>query len=147
MKLSDNRDLMDFIENSPASTLAVPLDYDGSVHVAPMVFYNTFEPLDFYFVTARDSVKFTMLHTHSQINAALVVGTEKDTPYSVQMRGTLEEVDPDENKKIIDDYYEKRGNRNDPVDDPENCLIKFTPTWARYTDYSEGYDKYELDLK
>ncbi|MFI5275608.1 MAG: hypothetical protein ACHQT5_02170, partial [Candidatus Saccharimonadales bacterium] len=78
--------------------------------------------------------------------AALAIGTEKGTPFTVQLRGSLEAIDPAGHKQIVSAYYQKRGNRRDDLNDPNNSLIMFTPTWGRFTDYAKGYDRFFLDL-
>jgi len=62
------------------------------------------------------------------------------------MRGTLFEAEPKDNQNALDNYYRKRGNTNDNISDPDNCLLVFMPKWARYTDYQQGYERHYLDL-
>jgi hypothetical protein len=62
------------------------------------------------------------------------------------MRGKLKEIDPNDNKNIIDEYYKKLNNHTDDINNPSSCLLVFTPDWARFTDYAKGYDRHFLDL-
>lgn len=146
MKLKDYPPLQDFLIHHLAATIAVPIDHNGSLHAASLLYANSTEPLEFFFVTSRDSEKYSLLKTKDNIPCAVVIGTEKDTPFTIQMRGKLKEIDPQEYGVQINAYYEKRGNRHDDINNPDNCLLKFTPTWARFTDYSKGYKRYLLDI-
>ena len=144
--LSNHSKLKDFLSSHFAGTLAVPIDTEGTLHAAAIMYWHSPTPLRFYFVTSRETEKCTLLKTQSEVQAAYVVGTEKDTPYSVQLRGTLHEIDPEDHPAIVESYYQKRDNRHDDVSDPANCLLEFIPGWGRFTDYSQGYDRYFLDL-
>lgn len=147
MKLIDYPSLAEFISQHPTATIAVPIDNNGTIHAASLLYANNTEPLEFYFVTARDSEKYTLLKTTNSITCAVVVGTEKETPFTLQMRGELGEIDPLEYEGQVKAYYQKRGNHRDDINKPGTCLLRFTPTWARFTDYSKGYERYFLDIK
>lgn len=43
-------------------------------------------------------------------------------------------------------YYQKRGNHYDDIADEKNMCLVFTPTWARFTDYSQGHDRHLLTV-
>lgn len=146
VKLTDHPQLADFLSAQTAATLAVPIDANGAVHAASLLYWHSLSPLRFYFVTAETTEKFTLLRTQPSIPAALVIGTDKGTPFTVQLRGTLAVIDPKKNLNIVDAYYQKRGNRSDDIDDPKNHLLLFTPTWGRFTDYAKGYAHFFLDL-
>jgi general stress protein 26 len=138
--------LADFLQSQPAATMAVPIDDGGTPHIASLLYWHTPNPLKFYFVTSKQSEKAKQLATHQQISAAAVVGTVKDTPFTLQMRGQLKIIDPLKHQMPVEQYYRKRGNRKDDLADPSNCLLEFTPTWARFTDYSLGYAQTQLTL-
>jgi general stress protein 26 len=146
VKLSDYPSLANYLSTQKAATIAVPIDENGTIHAASLLYWNSLDPLRFYFVTSRESEKYTLLETEKSINCAVVVGTEKGTPFTLQMRGTMQEVDPNEHKEIVESYYTKRGNHQDDIDAPDTCLLEFIPSWARFTDYLKGYDTHELEL-
>lgn len=146
IKLTDHPNLANFLLAQTAATLAVPIDSSGAVHAASLLYWHSPTPLRIYFVTAKTTEKYTLLHTKPSIPAALVIGTEKGTPFTVQLRGTVNAIDPKKNLDIVDAYYQKRGNRSDDIGDPNNSLLRFTPTWGRFTDYATGYDQFFLDL-
>ena len=138
--------LADFLISHKTLTMANSIDKKGTIHAAAMLYFCTIDPLKFYLITSRNTDKYNLLKTHKSIQCAVVVGTEKGTPYSIQMRGDLQEIETSNNKKIIKDYYKKSNNKYDDINDPMNCLLEFTPTWARYLDYSNGCNKYYLNL-
>jgi general stress protein 26 len=146
VKLSDRSKLVDFLNSHEALTMANPIDNEGTLHASAMLYYCTVDPLRFYFVTARDTDKCKPLKANKILQCAIVVGTERHTPFSIQMRGYVKEVKTSDNKGVIDGYYKKLKNHYDDVNDPANVLLEYTPTWARFTDYSEGYNRYYLDL-
>lgn len=147
MTLAEYPTLDAFLQKCLAATIAVPIDQEGTIHAASLLYWNKSEPLELYFVTSRSSEKFQLLEHEAEIRCAAVVGTEKHTPFSLQMRGTIKEVDPTSYSSELEAYYEKRGNHDDDISSPDSCLLKFTPDWARFTDYSKGYDKKFLELE
>jgi general stress protein 26 len=146
VKLSGQQRLRSFLHEAKAATLAVPINDAGTIHAASLLYVHDDDPLKFYFISSKSTEKYTLLHKKSSIPAALVIGTEKGTPFTVQLHGLLESVDPAENADVLEKYYEKRGNRGDDITDPNNSLLLFTPNWGRFTDYANGYDQYLLDL-
>ncbi len=146
MKINEHSGLSEFINTHLACTIAVPIDTERTVHIASLVYWNSNEPLEFYFVTSRQSEKYKLLKKQKEINCAVVVGTENGTPYTLQMRGKVAEVSPAEHAEQIDAYHEKRGNKHDNLGSAGMCLLRFIPTWARFTDYSRGYDEQFLDV-
>lgn len=146
VRLSDYPSLVDFLSKHLAATIAVPVDEAGTIHAASLLYWNSDNPFRFYFVTSRDSEKYGLLKSQESVNCAVVIGTEKDTPFTLQMRGSIQEVEPKNNKDAVDNYYQKRGNRHDDIEALDTCLLEFTPIWARFTDYSKGYTRKMLDI-
>lgn len=136
-----------FLSSQAAGVLAVPIDQKGTLHAAAILYWHSPKPLRFYFVTAKSSEKLTLLTDDNYLPAAFVVGTDKGTTFTVQLRGRLHQIEPETNKKIVDSYYKKRSNHNDDIKDPDNCLLEFIPNWARFTDYSKDLEKCILDLR
>jgi len=146
MKLADHMQLRAFISEHTTATLAVSIDDNGTIHAASLLYVHSENPFRLYFVTAKTTEKYRLLHTKPSIPAAVVIGTEKGTPFTVQLRGLLQTVDPAHNTNIIEKYYEKRGNRGDDIADSKNSLLMFIPRWGRYTDYAKGYEQSLLEL-
>lgn len=146
VKLSDHQKLRSFLQSEKAATLAVPIDDAGTVHAASLLYVHDENPLRLYFITGKSTEKYTLLRSQNSIPAAIVIGTEKGTPFTVQLRGSVQAVDPTTYATIVDRYYQKRGNRGDDIADKTNGLLVFIPQWARFTDYAKGYDQYMLAL-
>lgn len=146
VKIATHSQLRSFLANQTAATLAVPINDAGEIHAASLLYVHDDQPLRIYFVTAKTSEKYALLHTKQSIPAALVIGTEKGTPFTVQLRGTLQTLDPTINTEVVTRYYQKRGNKGDSLTDPTNCLLVFIPQWGRFTDYATGYNQYRLNL-
>lgn len=141
-KLADYPSLAHFLQNEKAATIAVPINDQGDLHAATLLFWNSDDPLVFYFVTGRHTEKARLLKIRKQIPCAVVVGTQKGTDFTLQMRGTLHEG----TAKDLELYYEKRGNRFDDVNDPKNMCLVFRPSWARFTDYNKDYARFMLEV-
>jgi general stress protein 26 len=146
MKIAELSSLIKFLENQKAATIAVPIDDNGNIHAASLVFWNSIQPFSFFFITSRNSEKYTLMKDGNKIPCAVVLGTEKGTDFTLQMRGSIQEVVPEDYSRQVDAYYRKRGNRQDDITESETCLLQFVPTWARYTDYSKGYNREFIDL-
>lgn len=146
VKLIDHQPLQTFLSKQSAATLAVPIDNAGTIHAASLLYVHDKDPLRIYFVTGKATQKYTLLQRKHSIPAALVIGTEKGTPFTVQLRGTLQALDATEHGNITKQYYQKRSNRGDDIADPNNSLLVFIPSWGRFTDYAKGYDQYLLNL-
>lgn len=146
MKLKEYPALITFLETHLTATIAVPLDDKGTLHAASLLYWNNVEPFELYFVTSRNSEKARLLKTHNDIQCAVVIGTEKNTSFTLQMRGKITEVSPDDYTNETEAYYKKRGNRHDDITNDDTCLLKFVPNWARFTDYEKGYKREFLDI-
>lgn len=62
------------------------------------------------------------------------------------MRGEFCIVDSTQHGQDLESYYKKHSKRVDDIDEPDNVLLQFTPTWARFTDYAKGWGHHFLDL-
>lgn len=145
-KLVDCPELQKFLREEPAAIIATTIDDEGTIHAAALLYWHDENPLRFYFVTSKNTEKCKLLLQRASLPAACVVGTARGVDITLQMRGILAIADKDEFKAELDKYYEKRGNYNDDIIDPENVLLQFTPNWARYTDYTKGYEHRMLDV-
>lgn len=147
VRLNEHVALKEFLERSRAITIAVPIDAAGTIHAASLQYWFTAKPPEFYFVTFRGSEKCRLLKPKLSLPCAAVVGTEIGVIFTVQMRGSVRIVEPSENEEQVAAYYKKRGDRALDLDDPAMCLLKFTPNWIRYKDYSQGYDSHFIDVE
>jgi uncharacterized protein YhbP (UPF0306 family) len=136
--------VLEFVAVEPVATLALPIDERGGIHAASLVFWLDPEDCSVYFVTGRKTEKCRLLLNKTEVLATCVIGTTKGTPFSLQMRGRATIADHGEYSAVVAEYYRKRGNRNDDIDDPENVLLRFAPTWLRVTDYTEGLPKWRV---
>jgi len=147
-RLAQREDLAQFLTEERALTIAVPIDEAGTIHAASLLYWHQAEPLRFYVVTSLRTEKCRLLKTQSEVQAACVVGTVKDVPFTLQMRGKLRVCASEGMDEVIEAYYAKRGSRDmDVVGQDDYVLLEFRPEWARFTDYGEGYDcQYQLEL-
>jgi uncharacterized protein YhbP (UPF0306 family) len=147
MKLANYPKLAKFLNDEIIAVISMPVDEQGTLHIATLHYSHNPEPLQFYFVTGRDTEKCTLLKQKASVQAACVVGTTRGVPFTVQMRGELRIVEPKDRKEAVAAYQQKRHSRNDDLADGKNVLLEFTPSWARFTDFAEGWEAHHfLDL-
>jgi hypothetical protein len=79
------------------------------------------------------------------VQAAIACGFEKELSYSLQMRGRLEVFNPESNPHAANEYA-GRASQLDIINDPENAMVVFIPSWARYTDRANGYITHQITL-
>jgi regulatory protein len=139
--------VLEFVAVEPAATLALPIDDEGGIHAASLVFWLDPEDSSVYFITGRKTEKCRSILKQTEVQAACVIGTTKGTPFSLQMRGRATIADPAEYSAVVEEYYRKRGNRNDDIGDPGNVLLRFAPTWLRITEYTEELEGFKKASK
>lgn len=145
IRLSERQDVVDFLKQEPVGVVAVQINKEGDLHTAPLHYWSSFNPLEFYFVTGKDSEKCALLKKEPA-KAAMAVGTVKGVSLSVQMRGQMEIVDKKKYNKQAKAYYTKRQGLKDDLSKDTMVLLKFTPNWARFTDFSDGWKPIFIDL-
>jgi uncharacterized protein YhbP (UPF0306 family) len=143
--LKDEPQLADFIRHEQSGVLSIVIDSVGTVHNAAITYWHQENPLKFYYITDRNSEKCKMLLTGNERNAGFVVGTVIDTPFTLQLRGKCKIVDKNKHSDIINGYIKKRGNDHG-IKNSEKVLIEFKPDWARFTDYSKGWQTHMIKL-
>ena len=146
MTLSDYPTLQAFLEHEAAGTIAVPIDDAGTLHIATMHYVHMTDPLRFYFATSSKSEKCRLLNEQPEVIAACSVGTYVGTPFTLQMRGHARLLQMADHPDIIEKYFTKRQSSNKNVEGSDSVLVEFTPNWARFTDFSKGWDTTMLDL-
>jgi general stress protein 26 len=145
----DNPKLAEFLNREPVAVVSVSIDEIGTPHAATLGYWHKSDPLSFFFVTNKNSQKCRLLNQKKELPAACVVGTYMGTEFTLQMRGTLRVLDKDNYREEIDRYCEKRGKRREELKDladPDGVLLRFTPNWARYVDFSQGWGQHFLEL-
>jgi uncharacterized protein YhbP (UPF0306 family) len=146
MKLVDAEGLRNFLNTSIVATLAVPVDTDGTLHIATLHYFHQEEPLTFWFVTQRGSEKCKLLTQQDSVKAACTIGTVPGLPYNVQMRGEAKLLELADNPEIMELYYQKRGSKNRNVEGEGAVIVQFTPDWARFNDFAKGWGSTMLEL-
>jgi hypothetical protein len=69
------------------------------------------------------------------LHSAALVFWNDPSSLTLQLRGRLEILDHRQYTDVVMAYHTKRGNSHDDVTNPANTLLRFTPQWARFTDY------------
>lgn len=145
MKIAGAPKLLDFLGAEKVATLAVPIDANGTLHIATMNYVHLLDPLRFYFMTSSKSEKCRLMNVQP-VAAACNVGTYVGTPFTLQMRGIARILDKTQESEVLEAYFAKRGDKNRNVEGPDSVLVEFTPDWARYTEFSKGWGTTRLEL-
>lgn len=146
MKISENPKLLEYLDDEKVATLAVPINKNGTLHIATMHYVHRLEPFCFYFVTDGRSEKCRLLKAQPEVVAACNIGTYIGTPFTLQMRGKARILDIAQSEDVLNLYFEKRQSKNKNVEGPNSVLIEFAPDWARFTDFAKGWDTTMLEL-
>lgn len=137
-------ELKEFLQTEVVCSLAVVMPH-GEVHVAALLFWCDIDTLNVYVSTSKHTEKMWWHPEHKQVGAAVAIGLQKSLPYSVQMRGQLEVFDSASNA-IVAEHYTKIASELDDITKPDVVMLKFTPSWARYTDRASGYVTHQISL-
>lgn len=133
-------EVLHYLKTQRIGVLAVEM-MDGSPHAATVHFAHSEEPFLFYFETYKDSLKAQPLFGRNRTRASFVVGSDEGTMKTLQVDGTVELLKPEE-KNIFDSIYlEKFPKKKEKSKDPKFVFFKFTPTWWRFTDWTNPQGK------
>ncbi len=151
MSITDIKGLEDFLQSQEAAVLSVPIDGNGTIHGAGLLYAHDERPLQFIFVTSSKSEKCNLLNKQKTVPASCVIGTTKGTPFSLQMRGRVTIKEISKAKKEIEIYKTKRGKAVDDFSDSDQVVLIFRPDWARCTiydstDFQDGFKRVMLDI-
>lgn len=111
---------------------------DGSPHAATVHFAYTEEPLTFVYMTSPTSRKYESF-AKGPTRASVVVGTSEGVVQTLQMDGQVSLSDNEEIQKM---YLEKFPEAAHLF--KKDVVFTFTPTWWRYTDWSNPGEKVVL---
>lgn len=122
--------ILAFLKHHRISVIGV-LQEDGTVHSATLHYAHSSDPVSFYFLTGKQSRKARPLAEGKETPGSLVIGFSEEEFCTFQAEGTIT-ISTDESG--WEAYVTKYPNRSNLKTDPEIVLLKFTPTWYRYTD-------------
>lgn len=123
----------DFVQSHRVGVLAMTTEESG-VHAATMHYAEQLEPLELFFLTDRNTKKCEAFARQKDRKAAVVIGFSEEEWTTMQMEGEARLL---ENESEIAAgwkiYGEKFPERVKFKDDEESVLIKFTPSWWKYS--------------
>lgn len=122
-----------FLENHRIGVLSV-LTSNNLIHSATIHYAASFEPLEFIFLTDKNSKKVEPLATGAKVTASLVIGFSEEEWVTLQMHGTAHmPTKPTKISRAWEVYSVKFVGSEKYKTEKESTLIVFTPTWWRYT--------------
>ena len=132
--------ILDYIKTQRIGVLAVEM-LDGSPHAATVHFAYAEDPLIFYFETYREYPKAEALFGRDSSRASFVIGSDESNMKTLQLDGIVELINPEEKPVYDSVYFEKFPNKLEKSKDPKFVFFKFTPTWWRFTDWTQPEGK------
>lgn len=126
--------VQEFLRNHRVSVFSLIQD-DGTVHAASLHFAHSDNPFAMYVWTGKNSRKCRPLLSGKTVPAAVVIGFDEAEFATFQADGTVtmltEAADLDAGWTA---YGAKYPDRAGGKGDTSMVLLRFTPTWWRYTD-------------
>lgn len=127
--------ILDYLTKERVACLATTLK-DGSPHAAALHYSHSSEPLELYFSTENTSKKCQGILSGETTKASVVVGFSEQEFKTLQLDGQVSVVtDSAELVKIHGVHYAKFPESAKYKDLPESVVLKFIPSWWRYSDY------------
>lgn len=124
------KQVAEYLRTHRVSVLGVA-QKDSIIHSATLHYANSENPSFFYFITEKGSKKCISLIDGSEQNASLVIGFDEEERTTFQAEGMVQIVTSETEWEI---YLGKYLDRSVRQEDEKYVLLKFTPTWWKYTD-------------
>ncbi|HSW96358.1 MAG TPA: pyridoxamine 5'-phosphate oxidase family protein [Candidatus Saccharimonadales bacterium] len=141
-----NQKVLDYLKNQRICVLAVEM-LDGSPHAATVHFANEEGPFNFYFETDRDSRKSEPLFAKEITKGSLVIGSDEKNAQTFQADGIVRLLKPDEKEIFNFVYLGKFPEKKEKSLNPNFVCFTFTPTWWRFTDWTNPKEKIVINSK
>ena len=122
--------VQDFLTHHRVSVFSL-IRNEHSIDSATLHYAHSDDPLAFYFLTDKSSRKAQALHAGKSNTAALVIGFDESEFATFQAEGEVQLVDDEDSWKV---YTTKHSEREKLKSDPGIVMLKFAPTWWRFTD-------------
>jgi len=135
-----NPKVLEYLNSQRVGVLAVEM-MDGSPHAATVHYAHSEDPLVFYFETNRDYRKAEALFGREVTRASFVIGTDESMMKTLQLDGNAELIKPEEKETFDRIYLGKFPEKKNKKYSGEPVYFKFTPTWWRFTDWTEDKGK------
>ncbi len=139
-------EILNYLSSERVGVLALEM-MDGSPHAATVHFAHQDDPFAFYFETYREYRKAEALYGREVSRASFVVGCTEDDNKTLQLDGIVELLKPEEKAAFDRIYLGKFPNKKEKSVDPKFVFFKFTPTWWRFTDWTNPKGKKILTSK
>jgi hypothetical protein len=133
------KEILEYIRTQRIGVLAVEM-LDGSPHAATVHFACVEEPFLFLFETEAAYRKAEALLGRATSRATFVVGTTEAYMKTLQLDGNVELLRPEE-ENLRSLYLEKFPKKKASADNGKFIFFKFTPTWWRFTDWTQPKGK------
>lgn len=130
------KELLDFLNRNPMAVISTKSDSSEFPESALIAFaeYGSFEII---FETFNISRKYQNLLQNNKVS--LVIGLDHTKLKTIQYQGVAELIPEDEVESSIQYFLDKDTPCTEKIlRDNRARLFKITPTWLRYSDYTNG---------
>ena len=135
-----NQAVLDYLNTQRIGVIAIEM-LDGSPHGATVHFAHQDEPFIFYFETNKNYRKSEPLLGREISRATFVIGSDEASPKTLQLDGVVSLISDEEKANFEQVYFGKFPEKVGKYEGPDVVLFKFTPTWWRFTDYTQPKDQ------
>lgn len=135
-----SKEILDYIKTQRVGVLAIEM-MNGSPHAATVHFAHTEDPFVFYFETYKEYRKAEALTGREKSRASFVIGSDESNMKTLQLDGIVELLKPEEMEIYGKTYFAKFPNKLEKYREKEFLCFKLTPTWWRFTDWTNPQGK------
>ena len=132
-------DALAFIETQRISVFAIEM-MDGTPHASTLHFAHSGDAPTFIFLTERGYRKAEPLLGRETCRGSLVLGFQEGKMQTLQVDGVAQILD-ESDEELKNAYFVKFPDKQEKFDAADDFFFKFTPTWWRFTDYSNPKGK------
>ena len=132
-----NEAVLDYLKTQRTCVLAVEM-MDGAPHSATVHVAHSDDPFILYFETNKNYRKAESLFGKNETRASVVVGFTEDGKKTLQLDGTVRLIRPEESEIYDKVYLGKFPEKVEKSKSPDFVRFLFTPSWWRFTDFSNG---------
>lgn len=125
----------EYIKTARTSVLAVQL-LSSAPHASTVHFSYNEDMTEFYFLTNKTYKKSEALNGGEAKQASVVIGFDESEMVTLQMDGSIQIIGDEAEAASARAIHVARNESAHKFDaDPNAIMLKFVPTWWRYTNY------------
>ena len=133
-----DKDILDYLKSQNVCVIAVEMP-DGSPHGATCHFAHAEDPLTLLFLTSSTYRKSEALLAKETVRASVVVGSNEGDMKTFQLDGVVKLLPKGD--ALEETYFMKFPEKREKYKGSHDIFFTFTPTWWRFTDWTQPAGK------